>query len=185
MMRAMAEAVCERGYSKTPVAEVLKRAGVSRETFYKHFSDKQDCFLAAFDRCAEGILEAMADQFQSATEVPATHYLTLDRFLKGYLAAIAAEPTMARTYFVEVYAAGPAAIEKRIAMQNNFANLLIQVVGADDDQVYTCRAAMAGIGAIVTQALLVDMGAHLEEQHADMLSFLATTLEAVGIDLGR
>ena len=51
-MRAMAEAVGEIGYVKTTVAEVLRRAGVSRETFYATYKDKHDCFMAAFDRAA-------------------------------------------------------------------------------------------------------------------------------------
>ena len=33
--------------------DVIDRAGVSRPTFYEHFSNKEDCFLAAFDTSAE------------------------------------------------------------------------------------------------------------------------------------
>ena len=37
---AMADAMAERGYVGTPVAAVLERAGVSRETFYRLYDDK-------------------------------------------------------------------------------------------------------------------------------------------------
>src|SRR5688500_10815012 len=61
MLRAMAEAVSERGYAKTPVAEVLRRAGVSRETFYQHFANKDACFLDAFDYAAGILMTEMGE----------------------------------------------------------------------------------------------------------------------------
>src|SRR2546427_8551210 len=63
MLRAMAEAVSENGYVNTPVAEVLRRAGVSRETFYEHFANKEECFLASYDAGASVLLEAMREGF--------------------------------------------------------------------------------------------------------------------------
>src|SRR5436190_446605 len=47
MLEAMALAVRDKGYTGTAVADVVAGAGVSRETFYQHFADKEDCFLAA------------------------------------------------------------------------------------------------------------------------------------------
>src|SRR4051794_31061826 len=49
MLRAMAEAASERGYVNTVVSDVVERAGVSRKTFYEHFTDKEECFLASYD----------------------------------------------------------------------------------------------------------------------------------------
>src|SRR5919112_2040551 len=50
---AMLNAAAELGYLETNVQDVIDRAGVSRPTFYEHFSNKEDCFLAAFDASAE------------------------------------------------------------------------------------------------------------------------------------
>ncbi|HXR61813.1 MAG TPA: helix-turn-helix domain-containing protein, partial [Solirubrobacterales bacterium] len=49
----MLNAAAELGYLETNVQDVIDRAGVSRPTFYEHFSNKEDCFLAAFDTSAE------------------------------------------------------------------------------------------------------------------------------------
>ena len=49
---AMLMAASELGYRETNVQDVIDRAGVSRPTFYEHFSNKEDCFLAAFDTSA-------------------------------------------------------------------------------------------------------------------------------------
>ena len=49
---AMLTAASELGYRETNVQDVIERAGVSRPTFYEHFTNKEDCFLAAFDTSA-------------------------------------------------------------------------------------------------------------------------------------
>ncbi|MBD0322124.1 MAG: helix-turn-helix transcriptional regulator, partial [Aldersonia sp.] len=56
ILLAMAEAMAEKGYVATSVADVLRRAGVSRETFYQQFSSKEDCFRAAYGRAVELII---------------------------------------------------------------------------------------------------------------------------------
>ncbi|NGZ99893.1 TetR/AcrR family transcriptional regulator [Nocardioides sp. W3-2-3] len=57
---AMADAMAERGYVATPVAEIIRRAGVSRETFYQQFASKQDCFLAAYDWATDALRTGFA-----------------------------------------------------------------------------------------------------------------------------
>ena len=49
ILMALAETMVEKGYVATTVADVLRAAGVSRETFYQQFSSKQDCFMSAFE----------------------------------------------------------------------------------------------------------------------------------------
>lgn len=40
----------ERGAAVLSVAHVVERSGVSRRTFYEHFSDREDCLAAAFEQ---------------------------------------------------------------------------------------------------------------------------------------
>src|SRR5213082_896317 len=84
MLRAMAEAVSELGYATTPVAEVLRRAGVSRETFYEHFRNKQECFLAAYDASARMLRGAVTDAFRSGSAADSVAE-KLERLLARYL----------------------------------------------------------------------------------------------------
>ena len=42
----MAQVMAEKGYVATTVADVLRAAKVSRETFYEQFESKEDCFAA-------------------------------------------------------------------------------------------------------------------------------------------
>ena len=50
---AMAEIVAKRGYQGTTIEHIVKRAGVSRATFYEHFENREDCLLAGFADAAE------------------------------------------------------------------------------------------------------------------------------------
>ena len=40
---------------------MVRRAGVSKKTFYEHFANKEECLLALFDQAAATIMQAMAD----------------------------------------------------------------------------------------------------------------------------
>jgi AcrR family transcriptional regulator len=46
---ATIEAIAQGGYEGTTVRHIISLAGVSRRSFYEHFTSKEDCFLATFD----------------------------------------------------------------------------------------------------------------------------------------
>lgn len=178
----MAEAVADHGYAKTSVAQVLRRAGVSRESFYEQFSNKEECFLAAYDAAASSLLEVMGaglagtanpTQADADEDLPAT----LSRLLEVYLAALAAEPAVARTFFVEVYAAGDAALVRRVAVQARFVDAVTAIVGArDEHERFACEALVAAISALVTQRVCAGRFDEIEELHAPILRLASTVL---------
>src|SRR6266851_4706581 len=47
LLRSVIAAVSESGYLAVTVADIVRRARVSRAAFYAHFADKENCFLAA------------------------------------------------------------------------------------------------------------------------------------------
>ncbi|MCL2583809.1 MAG: TetR/AcrR family transcriptional regulator [Streptosporangiales bacterium] len=62
---AAADLFTEQGYDATTVAQIAERAGVTRSTFFRHFSDKREVLVAGQETLsrllAEGIAEAPAD----------------------------------------------------------------------------------------------------------------------------
>ena len=57
----------DRGVSRTSLAEIAQRAGVTRGAIYWHFQDKADLFTAMCDRATlplEALMENMADPDQ-------------------------------------------------------------------------------------------------------------------------
>jgi AcrR family transcriptional regulator len=120
MLEAMAEAVAEKGYPATTVSDVVAGAGVSRKTFYEHFSDKEDCFLAAFDAGVEIVLAAIS----AAAPEERDWVERMRARTRAYLETLASEPAFARSFLIEVFAAGPRALERRLAVHERFQQFL-------------------------------------------------------------
>src|SRR5215218_5357838 len=59
LFAAMVATVGEKGYEATTVADLVELSGVSRSAFYRHFDDKQACFLAAVKAMVEPTLEQL------------------------------------------------------------------------------------------------------------------------------
>src|ERR1700753_3223635 len=59
LFAAMVATVAEKGYEATTVADLVELSGVSRSAFYKHFDDKQACFLAAVEAMVEPTLRRL------------------------------------------------------------------------------------------------------------------------------
>ncbi len=102
LLQAAPAAVAERGYEATSVADIVKRAAVSRNAFYGNFSDKQACVAQAHDDRHQWLFEILT----GACVEGATLEERVDASLSAGLEALAAEPKVARFLFVEAPAAG-------------------------------------------------------------------------------
>jgi AcrR family transcriptional regulator len=149
----MTESVAEKGYARATVADVLKRVHVSRETFYQHFSDKADCFLAAYEQAAS-ILEAGVRQALGPEDLPGME--RFERALGAYLELMAAEPVLAKTFLIEIYAAGPDAAQRRFELQQQWLGLFTGLLMSDEgwktlpDPEFAARLVLGGAGSMVT-----------------------------------
>jgi len=120
LIAAMLDAAATRGYRETNVQDVIERAGVSRPTFYEHFTNKDDCFLASFDT---GARRLQARVTAAAAEGGGWRE-RLRRALAAVLAFAVAEPQTARTLVVEARAASGEAPQRRIELLDGFATCL-------------------------------------------------------------
>src|SRR3954468_5397075 len=59
LFAALVATVDEKGYEATTVADLVKLSGVSRSAFYRHFDDKQACFVAAVETMVEPTLRKL------------------------------------------------------------------------------------------------------------------------------
>ena len=127
MLEAMADATAERGYARVAVADVIERAGVSRRTFYEHFANKEACFLDAYDAGVNRVLGVIEAEARAA----APDWLAgAAAGSRCYLEMLAANPAFARTFLVEVLAAGPEALERRSRVHERFAALLAEILSS-------------------------------------------------------
>ncbi len=120
MLAATVDAVVDVGYARMTVAHVISRARVSRKTFYDVFTDREDCFLAAFE-------QALADARALASEA----YEGESSWRDGIRAALARllvfmdeEPALARLCVVEALSAGERVLERRARVLDELAEVI-------------------------------------------------------------
>lgn len=118
----MVEVVSVRGYPATRVVDVIEVAGVSRKTFYEHFSGKEHCFLTTYDTLFAHLYGEVASNFEALTGVPWAERATAA--LRVLLAELAAHPSGARFAIVEALAAGPRSLARRDAALRRFSGFL-------------------------------------------------------------
>ena len=170
LVRAMAEVMAEKGYARTSVADILGRARVSRETFYELFDSKQDCFMRAFEQAYAHILDAVSPSAAGAASADATPADRFARIFRDYLEALALEPEIARVFLIEVYAAGPEAIRRRLELQAGLAAALGALVGGSDDDRFAVEALLAAIVQLVTARIAVGDIEGLRGLHAPVVA---------------
>lgn len=124
LLRAVTLAVAEQGYRQTTVADVIRVAGVGRNSFYSRFSDKEQCFLTAY----EEILAAAVRTVREATEEPGGS--GVEPRLAALFAHAARQPQAARAALIESHAAGGAASVQRERAMAALTAMLRPGVGA-------------------------------------------------------
>ena len=107
LLDAMAEAVSEHGYANLTVAHVLAAARVSRRTFYEHFEDKLDCFIAAYRQALKHATGLVEDALRPDDPWPAQVRAAFSALCEF----AAAEPAFARVLVVEPLSAGGSALD--------------------------------------------------------------------------
>jgi AcrR family transcriptional regulator len=153
ILDGMLEAVGAEGYERTSVRTVLDRTGVYRQAFYDHFTDKDDCYLQAFEgglQRVEALLLAAAAGEESWTG-------QLRSGLAALLDFLAAEPDVGRALIVEVHAAGPEAQAKRTAAMERVNRFLDrareEAAGGEAPPAIAGEGIAAGIHAVIHSRL--------------------------------
>jgi AcrR family transcriptional regulator len=130
LLEAVGRAVADKGYAGATIDDVVRGAGVSKKTFYEHFQDKEDCFVAAYEAASDELLERVRE-----AQAAGDGWLERSRAgIRAYLRWIAGEPALARVFLIEVAAAGPRALERRVQLRDRYVDLMrdLQEAGRDE-----------------------------------------------------
>ena len=173
LIAGLAEAVAEKGYGGTTIADITRHAAVSRRTFYEHFDGKDECFVAAFDTVTEQLRELVE-----------AAYKTEDEWAEGIRAGIAAmlaflasEPNLARLGMVEALVAGPVVVERYDAAVQTFIPYLNAgregrpkaVLDRLSDS--TEEALVGGMVSLIARRIVAGQTDELELLLADLVEF--------------
>ncbi len=150
LFAALVAVVAEKGYEATRVADLLDLSGVSRSAFYEHFGDKEDCLLAALDAFVGPTIGAIASV--NAGSKPLGEEQARIAF-EAIVRLIVAQPATSRMCFVEIYAAGPRAVERvdrtTGALQDFVGATLHQMPGREEMPPEIVRAVFGGLRKII------------------------------------
>jgi AcrR family transcriptional regulator len=184
ILMAMLEEVADRGYAATSVAHVTAKAGVSRKSFYEQFTDKQDCYYAAFDLATEfhqaGL--ARAARHLDATEEPIEVFRSN---LRTFLNTVASSPGASRTLLVEVFAVGPEAVRRKIGRYRAFMATILAPLGltGDDGELTFHGQVIAGaMGALMTEMVAEGRVAEVPQLCDPFVDWVAQHLDCVAAD---
>jgi AcrR family transcriptional regulator len=174
IVAALAEETMERGYRAVTVADIVRRAGIARNTFYDNFASKEDCFLATQDFAVEESLQRVLDAGAEEESWEARLAAGLGAFLKY----VAGEPALARTCIVEALSAGPAAQERYEQSLQAFVPLLRtgrEYSEHGDDLPETLEETIVGgIFWVIYQRIVLGEAAQIESLLPDLVDFALT-----------
>jgi AcrR family transcriptional regulator len=105
---AMIECCAEKTYAATTIADIVKRAGISRTTFYKRFANKRACFDAALDSCIAD-LRAVAIAAHTGSDSPPE---AVRKAVAAALDLLAAKPALAQLVMGDAVTVEPVILER-------------------------------------------------------------------------
>jgi AcrR family transcriptional regulator len=181
LLRAVGEVCAERGWTEATVADVVRAAGVSQRTFYRHFESKEQCFLAAFEAAvaeARGwVLAALAparravigDSRSQVERWPAL----VGTGLRALLDELGAHPALARILFVDALYVGGEALRRRERTLVSVRERLPVPAGAPPQAV---EATLGGVVETIYHTVLAGNAAALPAMADELLYCLLVPL---------
>jgi AcrR family transcriptional regulator len=116
----MTEAVAQKGYLATSIADIVARARVSRSAFYACFADKEACFLAGYAEEADRHFRLIA----AAAAAESDWWQQLRSAVSVYVGELERHPGFARSFLIEIITAGPKALELRDEVYERYVWLM-------------------------------------------------------------
>ncbi len=139
LLRCAAQIAATGGYIQLSPARIARDAGVTEARFDELFESSEQCFLEALDRLS---LEALVCTTRAAQE---TGGLTaVHAGIAALMGHIATSPVLVQVAFVEIFALGPAGIERRERLLGQFTDQLMRVLPQSPSRL----VAEASVGAV-------------------------------------
>ena len=154
LLAALAECLEEKGYERTTVASIGKRAGVSKSDFYKQFESKDACFVAAYDDAVERIRASVKEACAERKDWGSGVLDALDALLRLF----ESEPAQAQLVLVEGLRAGRGVYDRyQVAIQSFVPYLRDGApapAGGERPPEATDEAVVGGIASLLARRVL-------------------------------
>lgn len=144
---ALEESIAQDGYSKTTIADIVRRARTSRRTFYEHFASRDECFVAL-------LTEANATQVRritAAVDPTAAWETQVRQAIEAWIASVDSRPALMLSWIRDVPALGRTA---RVLQREALENFTAMVQGLFESEGFVA----GGAGAVSRQRIVMLLG---------------------------
>lgn len=167
ILAATEQLIAEKGSGGATIEAIVKLAGVSSVTFYEHFRDKEECFVAAFDLA----VEELSSELREVVPADGAREERLRVALEAVLTAVDVEPARARLCFVEAQKGGP-------GMRARYDQMLDAAATALDDPLG--QAIAGGLAWLLRERLELGGGGSVRDLLPEMTEVVLTPQPAHG-----
>lgn len=179
LVTAMKHVACREGYAQVTIADVVAEAGVSRQTFYECFADKEDCFLAAYRQAAGKILAPLRSAVLAGewSQLP-------QRAVRALVEQIQADPQTAWLFLIEGMAGGTRVRAQRNEVLARFeadTDALLERARADGITLDVPPIALVGA---VRELVASCLASNAVDRMAELEGALATWIAAYAVPTG-
>jgi AcrR family transcriptional regulator len=124
LITALADAIRQKGYRETTVADIVAGAQTSKRTFYQQFADRGDCFLALFEQETQHKLEVIAAAVDPSGPLDDQVEGAIDAYIDG----VQAEPALQQSFARELPGLAEAGASAVHVVTERYAGLLVALV---------------------------------------------------------
>ena len=167
LLEGLALAMARKGYADTTIADIVREAAVSRRTFYEHFTTKADCLVALYGAASHNVLKVL----RQAVDPERDWERQVEGALRAYLGAMASNPLLMRTLFVEILHLGEEGLAARRRNNQEIVDYMLEVIGRERLTPELAMAVVGGINELVLQAI--------EQGRVERLAELTPTASAL------
>jgi AcrR family transcriptional regulator len=111
LLRAAVRIAARKGYEGTRVADIVAEAGLSKSTFYEHFSSKEECFVELHRRTTAQMLRTAVETAEATIKQGA--YECLVAVIKAFIGYADRNPRLAEVLRAELGTSEPVVNEQR------------------------------------------------------------------------
>jgi AcrR family transcriptional regulator len=171
LLAAALEGIGDVGWADLTIAEIVRRARVSKRTFYEHFETREACLLALYESVSSRVL----DELDSAVERIPRGEGRIEAGAAFYLTRLQQHPRLVRTLVLEILHLGSAGLAIRRRVMRRFAVFVQREINATGRRppisLAVATAIVGGINELTLEAL--------EEDRVDRLSELVRPIVEV------
>ena len=128
LIAGMAKVLERRALSELYADDVVKEAGVSKRTFYQHFVNKEDCFLALYRENSSRVLDVL----QEAAAAPGlTALQRIQRGAMAYLTFMQGQSALMKRLYIDILYLGTEGMKAKREVLQQFADVLMAAYEAE------------------------------------------------------